>query len=88
MLRLILHDWSDKYARKILKCLRSASTENTKLIIIDAIVPYACKQGDAYSDIPGFTETTVPDPLIANVGINSIRTYLTDLNVSAILFNN
>jgi len=81
LLRLILHDWSDKYARKILRCLRSASTGTTKLIIIDAVVPYACKQGDAYNDIPGGAKITAPDPLIVNFGINSIRTYLTDMNM-------
>ncbi|KAF7594770.1 hypothetical protein BBP40_008477 [Aspergillus hancockii] len=41
MMRYILHDWSDPYARRILKNLYEAMREDSVLIIADAVMPPA-----------------------------------------------
>ena len=42
LLRIVLHDWPDKYARKILIRLREAANKDTKLVIADFVMPLAC----------------------------------------------
>ncbi|KAF4418412.1 O-methyltransferase [Fusarium austroafricanum] len=37
--RFILHDWSDKYAQKILQCLASGLRPHDRIIINDVVVP-------------------------------------------------
>lgn len=81
LLRLILHDWSDKYAEIILKKLREAATPMTKLLIVDAIVDHACASADAYADIPGAASPPAPSPLLPNFGFASIPIYFQDMQV-------
>jgi hypothetical protein len=40
-LRYVLHDWPTEKAKLILKALRLSATPNTKLILLENIVPYA-----------------------------------------------
>ncbi|KAG6898618.1 hypothetical protein C0993_005645 [Termitomyces sp. T159_Od127] len=42
ILKQILHDWSDPYCVPILKELRAAATPETKLVVVDSIIAYAC----------------------------------------------
>ncbi|KAF4566171.1 ich1-like protein [Pleurotus pulmonarius] len=42
LLRAVLHDWPDKFARRILLELRKAATAATRLIIADFVLPLAC----------------------------------------------
>lgn len=65
LLRFILHDWSDKYAIKILKNLRDAATIQTKLVIIDTIVSHTC---DSYEDPLSANVAAPPRPLLGNWG--------------------
>lgn len=39
IMRYILHDWSDAYAKKILKNVMEAMAEDSRLIIADAVMP-------------------------------------------------
>lgn len=39
LLRLILHDWSDKYAKLIIKALIPALKPNAKVVINDRVIP-------------------------------------------------
>ena len=39
MLRWILHDWSDKYAIRILRALRPALKDGAKIIIMESVLP-------------------------------------------------
>jgi len=39
IMRYILHDWSDSYAKKILKNVFEAMGENSRLLIADAVMP-------------------------------------------------
>ncbi len=43
LLKNILHDWSDKYAKKILMRLRAAAGPDTRLVTRDTIIPYSCQ---------------------------------------------
>ncbi|TFY69031.1 hypothetical protein EVG20_g3321 [Dentipellis fragilis] len=61
--RGILHDWADQYCVKILRSLRAAAP-NTRLLVVDQLVSYACKDEDA-NDIPGVAP---PAPLLPNWG--------------------
>ena len=85
VLRFILHDWADSYAIKILKHLRAtADSTKTRLMIIERVIPYACKADDKLLAIPGAAEDLggVPTPpLLPNMGIVSRNGYLTDIMV-------
>ncbi|TCD62058.1 hypothetical protein EIP91_007517 [Steccherinum ochraceum] len=71
ILRFTLHDWSDPYSIKILKHLRDAATPKTKLIVIDAVLPYNCHSTGEWDDIPGGEQPTSPAPLLPNLGVAS-----------------
>ena len=81
LLRQVIHDWSDKYAIKILKQLRLAAGPHTKLLIIDCVVEYAC-------DTPhlGQSSSSPSVPLLPNLGGANLLTYTVDLAVSVINF--
>lgn len=70
-LKQVLHDWSDEYCLKILKYLRAAATSQTKLVLMDSIMPFACHDPSADHDarhIPGAVAREAPPPLLANFG--------------------
>ncbi|EJC99763.1 O-methyltransferase [Fomitiporia mediterranea MF3/22] len=77
ILRMVIHDWSDKYAIMILRRLRDVATPSTRLIIIDHILDYACGSQDE-------TEKP-PTPLLANMGGANVISYSVDLAVFAAL---
>ena len=79
LLRMILHDWPDKYAIMLLKRLREAASENTKLVVIDTVLNYAC-ESDGSSANPFVS--TPPTPLLANMGAASLLPYNIDLAAS------
>ncbi|EMD39226.1 hypothetical protein CERSUDRAFT_152302 [Gelatoporia subvermispora B] len=85
MLRAIVHDWPDHYARKILEKLRPVATSNTKLILIEHIVRYACRSEGQFSDIPGAEEPEAPEPLLPNFGTAGGREYMVDLQMMHLL---
>ena len=76
MLRIIIHDWSDKYAIRILRRLRDAAAPSTKLVIIGCITDYACRFPKDKA------EASPPEPLLANLGGANIFPYSLDLAVS------
>ena len=76
LLRIILHDWADKYALKLLKNLRSISGPETKLVVVDTIMGYACR---GYNE--GVKEKEEPpEPLLANLGATSA--YASDMDIT------
>jgi len=81
MCRMIMHDYGKTYATKILKHLREAATPNTKLLIIDQIVPYACKVEDDYRNIIGSEGPVHPKPLLPNLGEANSVAYFGDLQM-------
>ncbi|KAI0695020.1 S-adenosyl-L-methionine-dependent methyltransferase [Cytidiella melzeri] len=68
MMRCILHDWSDDYAIKVLRQLRSAAATTTQLLVSDGIKSYACSPPEQTNSIPGVTRDPIPPPLLANRG--------------------
>jgi len=80
LLRLIIHDWADPYAKKILKSLRASATPETKLVIVDCIVPYSCNT-TITEDIPGAVLSPVPAPLLPSLGKANSLAYQIDLHM-------
>ncbi|KAJ7828007.1 O-methyltransferase [Mycena leptocephala] len=67
LLRWILHDWADPAAIDILRTLRKAATTETKLVAMDAIIPYTCCDSST-TDILGAIAPLAPAPLLSNMG--------------------
>ncbi|KAI9063977.1 S-adenosyl-L-methionine-dependent methyltransferase [Trametes sanguinea] len=71
LLRLVLHDWPDEDARRILRQLRKGAGPRTKLIIGDMLLLHACHNTDS--------KRAAPDsPLLSNMGVANIQNYLID----------
>lgn len=87
LLRVVLHDWPDDFARQILLQLRYAANESTKLLIADFVIPLACHDTFRHDKdqntetVEGATDLPVPAPLIANLGKASSMVYWMDLTV-------
>ncbi|KAF5312468.1 hypothetical protein D9619_003733 [Psilocybe cf. subviscida] len=62
--------------------LREAAQIDTKLILIDNLVSFACHDpsNDNGTGIPGAIPKEAPDPLLANYGIANEMLYITDLS--------
>lgn len=85
LLKSIIHDWSDLYAIQILTRIREAAAPNSRLLVIDRILPYACRV--ANEDVEalnalGIEAEDIPEPLPPNLGAGNPTAYATDLNVS------
>ncbi|KAH9888543.1 S-adenosyl-L-methionine-dependent methyltransferase [Cubamyces lactineus] len=74
LLRLVLHNWQDEESLRILRHLRAAARSNTRIIIGDMLLPYACKSQDALI-------AQEASPLLPNLGVASIQGYLIDVMV-------
>lgn len=89
LLRVVLHDWPDDFARRILLHLREAATPDTKLVIADFILPLACPDDIGSSGelegIEGAESMLSPSPLLPNLGKASVNVYYMDLTVSSAL---
>ncbi|KAF7792891.1 hypothetical protein EIP86_003992 [Pleurotus ostreatoroseus] len=84
LLRTIMHNWSDKYAGKILTELRAVAGPNTTLILVDNAIKYACEDTTAARNIPGASVPFPPKPLLANYGIAGVMPYLMDIHMLAL----
>ena len=78
LLRFIIHDWSDKYAMKILRRLRDGAAPTTKLVLVGCITELACHVPGEANDKD---EDKTPEPLLANMGGARIYPYMLDLCV-------
>ncbi|KAI0320587.1 O-methyltransferase [Amylostereum chailletii] len=89
LLRMVLHDWSDSYALKILKHLRAAASQHTRLMVIEHILAYTCRQSSSSVDevrgISGGAIDPAPTPLLANFGLANSRVHLADLQLSLLM---
>ncbi|KZT30015.1 S-adenosyl-L-methionine-dependent methyltransferase [Neolentinus lepideus HHB14362 ss-1] len=83
ILKQIVHDWADEYAERILRRLREAvdNGHQCMLVIIDSLVPYACRQGDSRTLIPGERPPSALQPLLPNYGPVDASPYFTDLSM-------
>lgn len=85
LLKQIMHDWSDPYAIKILNRLREVAQPNTKLVLIDSLMPFACHDpsADDGQGVPGAVPKEAPAPLLANYGIANEMGYNGDFTVNS-----
>ncbi|KAL0564998.1 hypothetical protein V5O48_017036, partial [Marasmius crinis-equi] len=85
LLRHVVHNWSDEDSVKILGHLRRAARNNTKLLLLEIIMPYACripKDHASKSEIPGAVPEEAPAPLLANFGVVNEFAHLMDMTAS------
>lgn len=89
LLRVVLHDWPDDFARRILLQLREAATTDTKLLLADFVLPLACPDDTGTSSglegVEGAESILAPAPLLANLGRASANGYWMDLTVGCYL---
>jgi len=81
LLRMILHDYGRTAAMKLLRSLRGGAVKDTKLLIVDQIVPYAASSTNIGKDIPGAQQPAPPSPLLHNLGTANAIAYLGDLQM-------
>lgn len=88
ILRLIIHDWSDKYASKILMNLRAKAVPETKLLVLDSILDFACHNtsDDIAVGVKGAERRNPPSPLLANFGQANAMVYDFDITVRLLSF--
>ncbi|CAA7262528.1 unnamed protein product [Cyclocybe aegerita] len=94
LLRVVLHDWPDDFARRILFHLREAATPDTKLLIADFVLPLACPdivgptdgKEDCLEGIEGVESILAPSPLLPNLGKASANVYWMDMTMQ-VMFN-
>ncbi|KAI0761083.1 S-adenosyl-L-methionine-dependent methyltransferase [Trametes elegans] len=83
--RAVAHNWPDKDVKVMLSILRRAAGPNTKLLLVDNLLPYACvddKTGiDSTSE--GAVRSLVPEgsPLLPNLGKASANGYILDISM-------
>ena len=82
-LRFVVHNWSDKYATKILSNLRAAAQPTTKLVIFEAIMDHMSRDQGAASDIPGASKPQAPEPLLPYADSATSWIYAADICVRA-----
>jgi len=83
LLKQIKYDWSDPYASKILTELRKTAKQDTKLVLIDTVIPFACRysKAEAENAIPGAVPAEAPEPLLSNYGSANEIGYVGDMSV-------
>ncbi|KAA1465903.1 S-adenosyl-L-methionine-dependent methyltransferase [Dentipellis sp. KUC8613] len=79
-IRQVLHDWPDADCVKILKNIRKAMGPNSRLLINEFILQPTTRS-EGLSDFVNLA----PRPLLPNFGEGSIRKYLQDVNMMAVL---
>ncbi|KAJ3819191.1 hypothetical protein F5880DRAFT_1137749 [Lentinula raphanica] len=95
LLRVVLHDWPDAFAQRILLRLREAARPDTKLLIADFVLPLACADNFGSGededeiglrDIQGAETMLAPAPLLPNLGKASANGYWMDMTMQC-MFN-
>ncbi|KAI5119663.1 hypothetical protein M0805_007754 [Coniferiporia weirii] len=79
LMRTVLHDWSDKYSIKILRNLRAAAGAQTRLVLVDSIIDYACAAPNQVALTGASPAPAPPAPLLPNMGGANLLSYEVDL---------
>jgi len=82
MLRMICHDHSDEDAKKILMHLRKSAKADTKLMIVEQVVPFACVDTTEAMKVKGYVAPHVPEPLLPNFGKANTVAYFVDVHMN------
>lgn len=51
-----------------MKNLRASARQDTKMIFLELVVPYACHTDGRFAEVPGADLPAAPYPLLANLG--------------------
>ncbi|KAJ7910454.1 O-methyltransferase [Mycena leptocephala] len=87
LLRVVLHDWPDAFAQRILLRLREAAAPHTRLVLADFVLPLACVDDFGKEpQVEGAEKMLAPAPLLANLGKASANAYWMDLTMQ-VTFN-
>ncbi|KAL0952703.1 hypothetical protein HGRIS_006939 [Hohenbuehelia grisea] len=80
-LKQVLHDWPGNYCVQILQHLRDAAGPNTRLVVVDSIIRFACKDSGSITGerIQGYEPKEAPAPLLANYGAQGAMAYIGDM---------
>ncbi|KAG6852821.1 hypothetical protein C0991_008915 [Blastosporella zonata] len=65
-LRVVIHDWPDHDAKNILKHIRDAANQSSKLVIFDSLAYHVCEDPATETAAP---KAPAPFPLLANLGV-------------------
>jgi len=68
-----------------IKRLHEASTSQTRLILVEQLVPYACKLPENIEHIEGVKGKDVPHPRLGNLGEANSDVYTADFTMGALL---
>ncbi|KAG1823989.1 O-methyltransferase-domain-containing protein [Suillus variegatus] len=79
-LRNIIHDWPDHESGLILSNLRKALGPNSRVLIHDYVLRQLSRK-QAAVEASELGVVSAPEPLLANFGVGSIRSYQQDLNM-------
>jgi len=82
--RVVLHDWDDDHATKILKNLRHVAELESRLVIVDHITSFASAAESHHARKISIDPPMLdpPIPLLPNLGKASANTYFMDIAVS------
>ena len=85
-MRVITHNWPDESVTRILLQLRHAATPQTKLVLVNLILPLACED---CTDDAGAIRTLAPasSGLLPNLGKASSNAFWLDMVVSRLLLS-
>ena len=87
LLQHILHNWSDPYAKKILRNLHAAASEKTRLVVIESILAHACHDPPFGDSIEGGQVSEAPKPLLPNYGAAAGVVYTEDILVRQLFYS-
>jgi hypothetical protein len=69
ILRYVAHDWPTGDVRKILKTLAGAAGPESRILLVDYVVQYTCReQGRVAETVPGAERPPPPAPLLQTAG--------------------
>lgn len=83
-MRFVLHNWPHADCIKILKHIHAAASADTKLIIVDDVIPYACPTPATLIFNSESLLNAVPSPLLPNLGAAMADAYGDDLMMASL----
>jgi hypothetical protein len=84
LLRVVLHDWPDAFAHRILLRLREATAPHTKLVLADFVLPLACVDDFGVGEGGIDVQLEGAEKMLANLGKASANAYWMDLTVRSL----
>jgi hypothetical protein len=78
----VLHDWEDSKAQAILQNLHAAASQDSRLVVIEEIVPFTCAAENLSADVKELKiGYDLPSVLYGNPGLANRTPFDTDISV-------